>query len=250
MPVPSNCLSVSVLLPTYNEHDNLPIITYLIVKELDKVKGDCIDDYEIIIIDDNSPDGTGKVADRLQAIYPPGTIRVVKRAGKLGLGSAYIHGAGQARFDHIVILDADLSHHPRAIPAMVRKMLADPQLDICYGSRYVPGGGIHGWTLVRRLTSRGANFLADFLLDPQVSDLTSSFRIYKKAAFLKLIQAMVTRGYTFQMEIMVRAKQLGFKVGQDPVPIEFVDRQFGESKLGSGEIIGYLKGLWTLFTTC
>lgn len=252
MPVTSNKLSVSILLPTYNEHDNLPIIVYLLAKELNKAT-DVIADFEIIIIDDNSPDGTGAVADRLAApgtvgdLLKPEQVKVMKRAGKLGLGSAYVHGCARARFDYIVILDADLSHHPRAIRAMAQKMLSEPRLDIVTGSRYIAGGGVYGWDVKRRVVSRGANFLADYLLKPQVSDLTGSFRLYRKDAFLRLIRETITKGYTFQMEMMVRARKHGMRIAE--VPITFVDRQFGESKLGSGEIVGYLRGLWQLFTT-
>ena len=252
MPVTSNKLSVSILLPTYNEHDNLPIIVYLLAKELNKAT-DLIADFEIIIIDDNSPDGTGAVADRLAApgtvgdLLNPEQVKVMKRAGKLGLGSAYVHGCARARFDYIVILDADLSHHPRAIRAMAQKMLSEPRLDIVTGSRYIAGGGVYGWDVKRRVVSRGANFLADYLLKPQVSDLTGSFRLYRKDAFLRLIRETITKGYTFQMEMMVRARKHGMRIAE--VPITFVDRQFGESKLGSGEIVGYLRGLWQLFTT-
>lgn len=245
-------LSLSILLPTYNEHDNLPLITYLISKEL--AKSSCIADYEIIVVDDNSPDGTGLVADRLSnplyngGLLQSGQMKVLKRAGKQGLGSAYIYGASHARFPYIVILDADLSHHPNCIIKMVETMIASQgQLDIVTGSRYIDGGGVYGWNLTRRCVSRGANFLADWLLDPKVSDLTGSFRLYKRDCFVRLIGETVTKGYTFQMEIMVRARKHNMKIAQ--VPITFVDRQFGESKLGGGEILGYLKGLWTLFST-
>jgi dolichol-phosphate mannosyltransferase len=126
-------------------------------------------------------------------------------------------------------------------------MISDPNLDIVTGSRYISGGGVHGWDLKRRLVSRGANFLADYLLKPKVSDLTGSFRLYKRPAFLVLVKETITKGYTFQMEIMVRARKHGMRIAE--VPIDFVDRQFGESKLGAGEITGYLKGLWILFTS-
>lgn len=244
----SQSLSLSILLPTYNEHDNLPIIVYLICKELESAKN--IADFEIIVVDDGSPDGTGEVAQKLTActaLVKPGRMTLLKRPSKLGLGSAYVHGCAAARFPYIAILDADLSHHPRALKLMADRMLSDPNIDIVTGSRYINGGGIYGWDLKRRLVSRGANFLADYLLNPNVSDLTGSYRLYKRPAFLKLVRDTVTKGYTFQMEIMVRARKHGMRIAE--IPITFVDRQFGESKLGTGEIVGYLKGLWTLFTT-
>lgn len=117
--------------------------------------------------------------------------------------------------------------------------------DIITGTRYIPGGGVYGWTFSRKLVSRGANLLATVALDPGVSDLTGAFRLYKKTVLANLVSHCVTKGYTFQMEMMYRAKQLGYKVAE--VPITFVDRVYGESKLGGTEIIGYLRGLWTLF---
>ncbi|KAJ3515582.1 hypothetical protein NMY22_g14415 [Coprinellus aureogranulatus] len=108
-------------------------------------------------------------------------------------------------------------------------------------------GGVHGWDLKRKLVSRGANFLAATVLNPGVSDLTGSFRLYRRPVLQHIISETVSKGYVFQMEMMVRARALGYTVGE--VPITFVDRIFGESKLGADEIVSYLKGVWTLFTT-
>lgn len=233
---------VSVLLPTYNERENLPIIIWLLVESLSKCKE--LGDWEIIIIDDNSPDGTGQVAVSLKETYG-NRIILAPRSGKLGLGSAYIHGLRHASGDFILIMDADLSHHPKFIPQMLRAQ-KESGADVVTGTRYI-GGGVYGWDLRRKLTSRVANFLASAMLWPSVSDLTGSFRLYKKEALQKLVESCQTKGYTFQMEMMVRARQFGMQI--EEVPITFVDRFFGESKLGAGEIAGYLSGLWTLFTT-
>lgn len=108
-------------------------------------------------------------------------------------------------------------------------------------------GGVHGWDLKRKFVSRGANFLADTVLNPGVSDLTGSFRLYKTAVLRHIITLTISRGYVFQMEMMVRARALGYTVGE--VPITFVDRLFGESNLDAGEVVQYAKGVWTLFTT-
>ncbi|KAJ2767095.1 dolichol-P-mannose synthesis [Coemansia nantahalensis] len=232
----------SVLLPTYNERDNLPIITWLLAKTF-KEHGL---DYEIIIIDDNSPDGTLEVAKQLQRVYGESHIVLRPRAGKLGLGTAYVHGIQNATGNFVIIMDADMSHHPKAIPAFISKQ-KERDYDIVTGTRYTSGGGVYGWDLRRKLTSRGANFIADLLLNPGVSDLTGSFRLYKKDVLHQIINATVSKGYVFQMEMMVRAKQFGFSVAE--VPITFVDRVYGESKLGASEIVGYLKGLWTLVTS-
>ncbi|CAD6196876.1 unnamed protein product [Caenorhabditis auriculariae] len=193
----------------------------------------------IIVIDDGSPDGTLKVAEKLQAEYGADKILLRPREGKLGLGTAYVHGLKHASGDFIILMDADLSHHPKFIPEMIALQQKN--------TRYVGTGGVSGWDLRRKVISKGANFLAQFLLRPGVSDLTGSFRLYKKAILAKLIAESVSKGYVFQMEMMFRARKAGYRIGE--VPITFVDRFFGESKLGSQEIIDYAKGLMYLFTS-
>ncbi|KAJ3073591.1 dolichol-P-mannose synthesis [Podochytrium sp. JEL0797] len=230
----------SVLLPTYNERENLPIITWMLVKAFK----DNELDFEIIIIDDASPDGTLEVAKQLQQAFGEDKIVLRPRAGKLGLGTAYIHGIEHCTGDFVFIMDADMSHHPKFIPDFIRKQ-KEGNYDVVTGTRYALGGGVHGWDLRRKLTSRVANYLADTLLTPGVSDLTGSFRLYKKQRLAAMIKATKSKGYVFQMEMMVRARQLNFTISE--VPITFVDRVYGESKLGPSEIVGYLKGLWTLF---
>ena len=228
----------SILLPTYNEKENLPLITWLIFRALDGVCS-----FELIVIDDNSPDGTGAVAQQLQDVYGSDRLVLAPRSGKLGLGTAYIHGLARARGEFVVIMDADMSHHPKAIPAFIAKQRATGA-DIVTGTRYALGGAVHGWDLRRKLTSRVANFLAQVALRPRVSDLTGSFRLYRKAALTAIVPHVRSKGYVFQMEIVVRARELGFSVAE--VPISFVDRVYGVSKLGNAEIVGYLKGLWSL----
>ncbi len=215
----------SILLPTYNERENLPLIVWLIVKHL----GDAgIDAYEVIVIDDGSPDGTLEVAQQLQDIYGEDKIVLKPRKSKLGLGTAYIHGMKHARGEFIIIMDADLSHHPK----FIRQMVAEQKrgdFDVVSGTRYVGGGGVHGWDLKRKVISRGANFVTQLLLRPGASDLTGSFRLYRKSVLQALVDSCVSKGYVFQMEMLVRARQLGFTVGE--VPITFVDR-YGKAFLG------------------
>ncbi|XP_053549193.1 dolichol-phosphate mannosyltransferase subunit 1 isoform X1 [Bombina bombina] len=232
----------SVLLPTYNERDNLPLIVWLLVKYF----GESGYNYEIIIIDDGSPDGTLEVAEQLQKIYGSDKILLRPREKKLGLGTAYIHGMQHASGNFIIIMDADLSHHPKFIPEFIRKQ-KESNFDIVSGTRYIGNGGVYGWDLKRKLISRGANFVTQVLLRPGASDLTGSFRLYKKEALQKLIEKCVSKGYVFQMEMIVRARQLNYTIGE--VPISFVDRVYGESKLGGNEIVSFLKGLLTLFAT-
>ncbi|CAL1607167.1 unnamed protein product [Knipowitschia caucasica] len=232
----------SVLLPTYNERENLPLIVWLLVKSFEESGYN----YEIIVIDDGSPDGTLQVAQQLQEIYGEDKILLRPRAQKLGLGTAYIHGIKHATGNFIFIMDADLSHHPKFIPEFIRTQKAG-DLDLVSGTRYSGKGGVYGWDLRRKLISRGANFLTQVLLRPGASDLTGSFRLYKKHVLESLVQCCVSKGYVFQMEMVVRARQKNYSIGE--VPISFVDRVYGESKLGGNEIVSFVKGLLTLFGT-
>lgn len=199
---------------------------------------------EVIIVDDNSPDGTQEVVKDLQKIYCADKIILHARPGKLGLGSAYMDGLSKCSGDFVVLMDADLGHHPKVIPEFIKKQ-KQTGADIVTGTRYAQNGGVYGWDLNRKLTSRVANFLAATLLAPAASDLTGSFRLYKKEVLEKALKSVKSRGYVFQMEIIVRAQYMGYKI--EEVPITFVDRIFGESKLGDGEILGYLQGLLDIF---
>mmetsp|Transcript_13450 Transcript_13450/g.37161 ORF Transcript_13450/g.37161 Transcript_13450/m.37161 type:complete len:261 (-) Transcript_13450:1448-2230(-) len=231
----------SVILPTYNERENLPIIFYLLNQTF--TEHDL--NYQVVIVEDNSPDGTVEVAEALQKSFKKDRIKILRRKGKLGLGSAYLDGLKQADGDRIIIMDADLSHHPKYIPTMIQEM-EEKQVEIVSGTRYIPGeGGVYGWDLKRKITSRGANFLAHFFLNPQVSDLTGSFRLYDRKALEQILPRVQCTGYAFQMEIIVLARKAGFRISE--VPIVFVDRLYGESKLGPREIVLYLKGLIHLF---
>ncbi|KAM7090381.1 dolichol-phosphate mannosyltransferase subunit 1 [Ciconia maguari] len=232
----------SVLLPTYNERENLPLVVWLLARTF-RESGI---NFEIIIIDDGSPDGTQEIAEQLVKIYGSDKILLRPRARKLGLGTAYIHGMKHATGNFIVIMDADLSHHPKFIPEFIRKQ-KEGNFDIVSGTRYKGNGGVYGWDLKRKLISRGANFITQVLLRPGASDLTGSFRLYRKEVLQKLMEKCVSKGYVFQMEMIVRARQLGYTIGE--VPISFVDRVYGESKLGGNEIVSFLKGLLTLFAT-
>ncbi|XP_058818900.1 dolichol-phosphate mannosyltransferase subunit 1 [Topomyia yanbarensis] len=232
----------SILLPTYNEKDNLPIIIWLIVKYMKEANID----YEVIIIDDGSPDGTLDVAKQLQKIYGEDRILLRPRPSKLGLGTAYIHGIEHANGNFIIIMDADLSHHPKFIPQFIMLQQVT-NFDIVTGTRYKGTGGVYGWDFKRKLISRGANFLSQVLLRPNVSDLTGSFRLYKKDVLSELISRCTSKGYVFQMEMIVRARQLNYSVGE--VPISFVDRVYGQSKLGGSEIVQFAKNLLYLFAT-
>ncbi|RKF73618.1 Dolichol-phosphate mannosyltransferase subunit 1 [Golovinomyces cichoracearum] len=233
----------SIILPTYNERKNLPIITWLLNRTFTEL---CFD-WELIIVDDGSPDGTQAVANLLIKAYAPHVV-LKARAGKLGLGTAYVHGLKFATGNFVIIMDADFSHHPKFISRMIevqKTLSSNGGYDIVTGTRYAGDGGVYGWDLKRKLVSRGANLFADTLLRPGVSDLTGSFRLYKKSVLEKVIESTESKGYTFQMEMMVRAKAMGYTVSE--VPITFVDRLYGDSKLGGDEIVEYAKGVLSLW---
>ncbi|KAL7244673.1 hypothetical protein ACSBR2_000115 [Camellia fascicularis] len=223
----------SIIVPTYNERLNIALLVYLLFKHLPDV------DFEMIIVDDGSPDGTQDVVKKLQEL-----LRA--RPKKLGLGTAYVHGLKHASGNFVVIMDADLSHHPKYLPSFIKKQM-ETCASIVTGTRYVRGGGVHGWNLMRKLTSRGANVLAHTLLWPGVSDLTGSFRLYRKSVLEDVISSCFSKGYVFQMEMIVRASRKGYHI--EEVPITFVDRVYGSSKLGGSEIVEYLKGLVYLLVT-
>jgi dolichol-phosphate mannosyltransferase len=233
-------MKYSVILPTYNERENLPLMISLLERSFRENSLE----WEVVIVEDNSPDGTLAVAEKLQDIYGKSFIKILSRPGKMGLGSAYKDGMNLCTGGFVFLMDADMSHHPRDIPFFIQKQLKTGA-DIVTGTRYGPGGGVAGWDLRRIITSRGANMLANLLLNPKVSDLTGSYRLYKKEVLQDLIQQVKGKTYVFQMEVIVRAQQRGYKV--EEVPITFVDRIYGESKLGGAEIISYLSGLWALF---
>jgi dolichol-phosphate mannosyltransferase len=228
----------SVLLPTYNEKENLPLIIYLIMKVVEDHKLS----LEVLVVDDNSPDGTQAVVAELQKIYP-NKIKLLARPGKQGLGTAYIDGMKYCSGKYIILMDADLSHHPKFIPDFIKKQ-KETNAHIVTGTRYKPQGGVFGWDLKRKLTSRVANFIADFLLEPKCSDLTGSFRLYNRQVLETLMKKVKSKGYAFQMEVIIRAREELFKI--EEVPITFIDRIYGESKLGTNEVITYLKGVWNL----
>ncbi|KAK9475288.1 dolichol-phosphate mannosyltransferase-like protein [Dipodascopsis tothii] len=232
----------SVILPTYNERKNLPIITWLLAETFTKSKLD----WELVIVDDASPDGTQEVAAELVELYGADRILLKPRSGKLGLGTAYVHGLQFVTGNFVIIMDADFSHHPKFIPEFI-ELQKKGDYDIVTGTRYKGNGGVYGWDLKRKLISRGANFLATVVLQPGVSDLTGSFRLYRKEVLAKIISVTKSKGYVFQMEMMARAKSLGFTVGE--VPITFVDRLYGDSKLGGDEIVSYAKGVYGLWTS-
>lgn len=219
-------MSVAVVLPTYNEAENIERL----LRELRRV----VPDARLVVVDDSSPDGTGTIAERCAAEL--GSIDVVHRAVKDGLGNAYRFGFDRViseGFDAVVTMDSDFSHDPDVIPAMLARL--DDGADAVIGSRYVAGGGTRDWPVHRRLLSRWGNVYTGWILGVKVRDCTSGFRAYRSST-LAAIDPGTTRadGYAFLTELVVRLGRLGARI--DEVPIVFVDRRYGTSKM-SGRIV-------------
>jgi dolichol-phosphate mannosyltransferase len=219
-----------VTLATYNEIENLPRL-------VDEILAAC-PAVDVLIIDDNSPDGTGRWCDERGAVEP--RLRCLHRSGKLGLGTATIAAMKYAiehGYRYVLNMDADFSHHPRYLSAILAGMEhADgtPAVDVMIGSRYVAGGGIKGWPLRRHLMSRGVNFYARWLLGLSANDCSGAFRCYRTELLKKVdFDAIRSRGYSFQEEILWCLKRQGAKFGE--TPITFVDRQYGTSKINGKE---------------
>ncbi|MBN1528742.1 MAG: polyprenol monophosphomannose synthase [Thermoleophilaceae bacterium] len=213
-----------VVLPTYNEAENLAAIAERVLAQLAAIGGD----HRILIVDDNSPDGTGEIADRLAAEHPE--IEVLHRPGKGGLGPAYLAGFARALeggADLIIEMDADFSHDPADIPRLVA---ASERADLVLGSRYVKGGGVAEWGLLRRLVSRVGSAYARLILRVPVHDLTGGYKCIRRAVLERLdLDRVHANGYAFQIELTYHALQAGFSV--EEVPIIFRNRRKGASKM-------------------
>jgi dolichol-phosphate mannosyltransferase len=210
-----------ICLPTYNEHENLePMVRAL--------RALSVDDLHVLVVDDNSPDGTGEIADRLAAADDH--VHVLHRARKEGLGPAYLAGFRHALglgAELVFEMDCDFSHDPLDVP---RLAAAAEQADLVLGSRYVRGGSIPNWGLVRRVISRGGSLYAQILLQLGVRDLTGGFKCYRRAVLERIdLDAITSLGYAFQIETTYRTLRAGFRVVE--VPIRFVDREVGGSKM-------------------
>ncbi len=218
-------LQGTIIVPTYNERENLPALVAAIQALPAHIR--------IIIVDDNSPDGTGALADELAAQHP--SVSVIHRSGKLGLGTAYAAGFAQAiaeGAEQILTMDADFSHDPHYLPAMLE---ASQRYELVIGSRYIRGGGVRNWGPERKLLSWGANALAKALLGLHARDCTAGFRCYRRYVLEKVDPASIrANGYSYLIEMLYQCQRAGFAIGE--VPIIFADRRLGQSKISQNEI--------------
>lgn len=221
-PAGEHGLHSAVIMPTYNEADNVADVVA-------RVRA-AVPHAHVLIVDDNSPDGTGALADRLAA--DDAQVQVLHRAGKQGLAAAYIAGfdwAAKRGFDVAVEMDADGSHAPEQLPRLLRAL---DHADVVIGSRYVPGGKVVNWPAHRLLLSRGANAYAKVLLGMSVNDATGGYRAYRMPVLDKIVPGWdPPQGYCFQIELALRASRAGFEVAE--VPITFSEREHGVSKMNS-----------------
>jgi dolichol-phosphate mannosyltransferase len=213
-----------LVLPTYNEAENLEPIVDAARRSL----ATAAPDHRVLIVDDNSPDGTGEIADRLAAAHDD--VEVLHRPGKEGLGPAYLAGFRRALdggAELLIEMDADFSHDPADLPRLIE---AARDADLVLGSRYMPGGGVAGWAWHRRLLSRGGCWYARTILGLEVRDLTGGFKCFRRAVLETLdLSQIQADGYGFQIEMTYRTVRAGMRVKE--IPITFHDRRAGASKM-------------------
>lgn len=221
---------ILVIIPTYNEQFTLPSI-------IERVRAS-VPVADVLIADDNSPDGTGAIADGLAASDP--NLHVMHRKGKEGLGAAYLAGFAWALdngYDVVVEMDADGSHQPEQLPVLLDAL---PEADLVLGSRWVPGGGVENWPRSREILSRGGNFYTRAALGIPLRDATGGYRAFRAETLRRLdLQEVVSQGYCFQVDLAWRALQRGMRVVE--VPILFVERTAGSSKMSQRIVV---EALW------
>ncbi|HEU4325594.1 MAG TPA: polyprenol monophosphomannose synthase [Roseiflexaceae bacterium] len=232
---PAATADCTVVIPTYNEREN---IAALLPRVLEQPR------FRVLVVDDGSPDGTGEIVRSIAAEEP--RVGLLSRAGKQGLGTAYVAGFRRALAEgaqYIFEMDADFSHDPVYLPQLLQA--AETRVDLALGSRYVRGGGTADWGLVRRFISRGGNIYAGLILGLPVADATGGFRCYRRRVLETIdLSAVRSNGYAFQIELVYRTIQAGFRVGE--VPIIFPDRRVGKSKMSRRIVLEALVNVWRM----
>ena len=229
-------MNVLIVTPTYNERDNLPLLAAGVLKH---------DGFRLLVVDDGSPDGTGGIADQL-ARDNPGRVEVMHRTGQRGLGRSYVdgllHAVKEGTADYVCQMDADLSHNPDYLPELVA---AAATHDLVIGSRYLNGVSVVNWPLHRIFLSAFGNRYIRLITNLSTSDCTSGFRCWRRQALARMpIAGMVSDGYAFLVEMLYNAQKLGLRISE--VPIIFVERRQGQSKLSSGVLLESLLMPWRL----
>jgi dolichol-phosphate mannosyltransferase len=231
--------SVWICLPTYNEAENLERM----VRALGEERSAHSLELSVLVIDDSSPDGTGDIADRLAEELE--WVQVLHRTSKDGLGRAYLAGfqvALDAGAQLIMEMDCDFSHDPKDVHRLVA---ASADADVVIGSRNVPGGGVTGWPWYRLVISKGGSFYARTILGLRVRDMTAGFKLFRRRVLETLdLSGIEASGYMFQIELKYRAVKAGFRIRE--VPVMFIDREFGESKMNSSIVIEAIWRVWRL----
>jgi dolichol-phosphate mannosyltransferase len=227
---------VLVVTPTYNERENLPLLAEGVLAH---------ENFRMLVVDDGSPDGTGAIADDLAAKYP-GRVEVMHRTGQRGLGRSYIDGLrkaiAQTDVDLVCQMDADLSHNPEYLPALAA---AAAEYDVVIGSRYLNGVSVVNWPLHRIFLSAFANRYIRTVTSLTPNDCTSGFRCWRRESLSRLpLDSMVSDGYAFLVEMLFEARRAGCRIGE--VPIIFVERRQGQSKVSSAVLIESLITPWRL----
>ncbi len=230
-------MKLLVIIPTYNEVEN---ITRLIPEVFAVIPADA----GILVVDDGSPDGTGKAVKDIQGQYA-GRLSILERTQKSGLADAYITGFRWGMdngYDVLCEMDADFSHKPEYLPAMWDAIQSN---DVAIGSRNVKGGSVEGWTFTRNLISKGGSLYSRMVLGCPVKDLTGGFNMWRKAALDKIgLDTIISKGYSFQIEMKYKAYKAGCSIKE--IPINFPDRKFGESKMSKGIFMEALKAVWRI----
>jgi dolichol-phosphate mannosyltransferase len=230
-------MNALIVTPTYNERDNLPLLAAGVLKH---------DGFRLLVVDDGSPDGTGAIADALATAHP-GRVEVIHRTGPRGLGRSYVdglmHALQQGTADYICQMDCDLSHDPEYLPSLVA---AAASHDLVIGSRYMNGGvSVVNWPITRILLSAFGNRYIRFVTKLSASDCTSGYRCWRREALAQLpIGSMVSDGYAFLVEMLFEAKRRQFRIVE--VPIIFVERRLGQSKLSKSVLLESLIMPWRL----
>lgn len=228
---------INIILATYNEVENIVPMLNMLQLTLKKLKVP----YSIILIDDNSPDQTAKIAKSL----PIKNLKVIERVGKLGLGSAYIEGLKYCNYKYTIIMDSDLQHDPFIIHTMFKIAMSCEDYDIVTATRYAKTGMVCNWPFRRKFHSMFSNYFARNILGLSSSDLTGSFRCYKTSFLKEVVPKIICKNFGFQMEIIARAEKMNRKIAE--VPIVFYDRVFGESKMCFGEIYNFFKTVLLMY---